>query len=537
MIKFYYGFGFTEEGDVMKPLKKRIRQYMLHVTGTMMIVVLAFVVCVQIFGERRREYEKSIEVLDQIEHFVAEHVISEEKDTGEEGGYSNMFSLIRVNSDADYYVISEKDGKVLGTTVESALGSSCEELGINLKKITEDTDGFYEKINGTLFYCVFQKIGNEFVGRCVNCDRMYQRIPPTALSACLCSLMITCIMTYVVSRYMNRYVVDGIHQINDELSKITEGDMDVKIDIRTSEEFSELSDYINTMVGSLSDSTSKISYVLSKTNMFIGVYEYRKGAKPVHCTEYIPRIFSLELDEWRVLTSDYELFNQFIEKVRMNPYAEEQGVFIFSEEPEQYVKLEEMEIGNEVFGVVIDVTEDVLKRRQIEAERDVDLLTGLYNRRGMEAQITPLFQKPEKMGYAALVMIDADGLKRINDNYGHEMGDAYLKKIGGVINNFGIQSSLSARIGGDEFVLFLYDYGDADELMNTIRTIEYIQGHSTARLDENLTVPLRFSFGYCLLEDGTSYEEMLKIADARMYENKRKRKAEAAKRAEEAEVK
>lgn len=75
-------------------------------------------------------------------------------------------------------------------------------------------------------------------------------------------------------------------------------------------------------------------------------------------------------------------------------------------------------------------------------------------------------------------------------------------------------------------MLFLYDYDDEDELINTIRTIEYIQGHSTARLSENLTVPLRFSFGYCMLTDGLSYEEMLKAADERMYENKRKRKEE-----------
>ena len=123
-------------------------------------------------------------------------------------------------------------------------------------------------------------------------------------------------------------------------------------------------------------------------------------------------------------------------------------------------------------------------------------------------------------------MIDADGLKTINDTHGHEFGDAYLKKIGNVINHFGIQSSLSARIGGDEFLLFLYDYDDEGELLNTIRTIEYIQGHSTARLSDSLTVPLRFSFGYCLMAEGLSYEEMLKTADDRMYENKRKRKEE-----------
>lgn len=505
----------------MKPLKKRIRQYMIRITVSLMVAILMLVVCLQVFAERHREHEKSLRVLSQIEKFIAENIIAEAEG---EVGYVNMFSLIQVNSEADYYVLAEKDGRVLGTTVEAARGELCDEIGIDLKKVKEDTNGFYAKIDGKRFYCVFQKAGNEYVGRCTECGKIFERVPATALVVCFCLVTIACILIFVVSYYMNRYVVDEIHEINDKLCQISEGNMEVKVDVRTSEEFSELSDYINMMVGNLSDTTSKISYVLSKTNMYIGVYEYHKGAKPVRCTEYIPRIFSLELEEWHLLTSDYELFDEYIEKIRSKPYEDEPGVYVLSEKPEQYVRLEEIEIGNEVFGVVIDETEDIIKRRQIEVERDVDLLTGLYNRRGIETQLSLLFREPEKLEHAALVMIDADGLKTINDTYGHEMGDAYLKKIGNVINNFGIQSSLSARIGGDEFLLFLYDYDDEGELLNTIRTIEYIQGHSTARLSNKLTVPLRFSFGYCLLSEGLPYEEALKTADERMYENKRKRK-------------
>lgn len=513
----------------MKPLKKRIRQYMLRVTGTLMVLTLAVVLCMQVYAESHREYEKSQGVLAQIKQFIAGNVIAEDVSEGkEQNEYSNMFSLIRVNSEADYYVISEKNETVLGSTVKESIGSSCKELGISFQKVKKDSKGFYSRINGALFFCVFEKVGSEYIGRCVECGKLYQRVPMTMVVIVVCLVTIAWILTHIVSRYLNRYVVDEIHKMNRELSRISEGDMDVKLDIRSSKEFSELSDYINVMVGSLSDTTSKISYVLSKTNMFIGVYEYRKGAKPVRCTEYIPRIFSLELDEWRQLTSDYKLFNEFIEFVRVRPFEEEQGIYLLSEEPEQYVKLEELEIGNEVFGVVIDVTEDVLRRRKIEAERDVDLLTGLYNRRGMEAHMSLLLRKKERLGKAALVMIDADGLKGINDNYGHEMGDAYLKKIASVIHNFGIQSSLAARTGGDEFVLFLYDYDDEGELINTIRTIEYIQGHSTARLRDDLSVPLRFSFGCCMMEESMSYDEMVKIADERMYENKRERKAKLA---------
>lgn len=62
-------------------------------------------------------------------------------------------------------------------------------------------------------------------------------------------------------------------------------------------------------------------------------------------------------------------------------------------------------------------------------ERDIDSLTGLYNRRGLDIQLSKLFEEPEKLGYCAMVMVDADGLKIINDTYGHEKGDIYLKKL------------------------------------------------------------------------------------------------------------
>ena len=83
-------------------------------------------------------------------------------------------------------------------------------------------------------------------------------------------------------------------------------------------------------------------------------------------------------------------------------------------------------------------------------------------------------------------MVDADNLKVINDTYGHDKGDIYLKKISGVLKHLGSRKNIVARFGGDEFVLFLYEYDTETELKNTINALEYIQNHSTAHLDKNL---------------------------------------------------
>lgn len=152
------------------------------------------------------------------------------------------------------------------------------------------------------------------------------------------------------------------------------------------------------------------------------------------------------------------------------------------------------------------------------------MLTGLYNRRGLDKQLDKLFAEHDKLGYSAIVMIDADGLKGINDNYGHEKGDIYLKKIANIINNYGIAGSVASRQGGDEYVLFLYGYDSEEELLRAIESLQYIQNHNIMHIDKNLDIAVRFSMGYSIVNDCTDYHKLLKEADEKMYQNKLERK-------------
>ena len=115
-------------------------------------------------------------------------------------------------------------------------------------------------------------------------------------------------------------------------------------------------------------------------------------------------------------------------------------------------------------------------------------------------------------------------MKKINDTYGHEKGDIYLKKIAQTIAGVGTKRSVVSRQGGDEFVLFLYDYDSENELMAAIASLEYAQSHNIVELDEETKVPLKFSFGYCVVNAGDDYQELLKLADEKMYQNKLQRR-------------
>ena len=86
--------------------------------------------------------------------------------------------------------------------------------------------------------------------------------------------------------------------------------------------------------------------------------------------------------------------------------------------------------------------------------RDIDLLTGMYNRRAFTAIWNSCSGEPDQLEHGMMLMADADNLKQVNDKYGHENGDRYLTAIAGPLKGCGWNNCIAARLSGDEFALF-----------------------------------------------------------------------------------
>ena len=156
-----------------------------------------------------------------------------------------------------------------------------------------------------------------------------------------------------------------------------------------------------------------------------------------------------------------------------------------------------------------------------------DDLTKLRSRRGFFDYVETLFTQPQKLKNAAIVMIDADGLKKVNDTYGHNSGDAYLRAIGDVLKNLGAPGQVTARLSGDEFAVFLYGMESRSELAGWLKCLELLWNESKTQLDSGETIRLSFSFGAGYYrEDGTDCRLMLQTADTRVYEDKKARKVQ-----------
>lgn len=174
-------------------------------------------------------------------------------------------------------------------------------------------------------------------------------------------------------------------------------------------------------------------------------------------------------------------------------------------------------------GGVLMLTEDATERKATEALIEqmarFDELTGLANRFEFNGQLAEAFKKQERTGQAfALLYIDLDGFKQVNDNLGHDIGDKVLVQTAARLKSAIRQSDMLARFGGDEFVLIL---SAAD--IDTVRIIaqRMIEAMGRAFVLDTKTVYVTASIGIALAPlDGDNPADLLRHADTALYKAK-----------------
>ena len=137
----------------------------------------------------------------------------------------------------------------------------------------------------------------------------------------------------------------------------------------------------------------------------------------------------------------------------------------------------------------------VAERSRIEHERDYDALTGLYSRQAFFRVCGELFEKPNTLRHAALMMTDLDNLKTINDTYGHDWGDVYLRQTAHSLQQGSPSGTVVARLSGDEFLLLFYGYETREALRTDIKKLEENFAQNSATLPDGKRLCIRMSGG------------------------------------------
>lgn len=169
-----------------------------------------------------------------------------------------------------------------------------------------------------------------------------------------------------------------------------------------------------------------------------------------------------------------------------------------------------------------DITQDRREQNQLLYNSTHDVLTGLYNRAYFENAVEQI--RREGGFPVAVIMMDVDNLKEINDTRGHSTGDELLRRIAGIIMTALRAEDILARMGGDEFSALLPGVADEESAQKIIDRMRRNLREAT-----NLsTVPLdAVSIGFSIARSPDSLDAARLEADRRMYADKRRRKGNA----------
>lgn len=288
-------------------------------------------------------------------------------------------------------------------------------------------------------------------------------------------------------------------------------------------EFDELTNAIETLGEEVADSASKLSQIVEMASFPLGAFEYTIGGREVYFTTNFFKIFLigqekglqyLPLDRFKELMlpiAEYIDPALSTDKVKTFRLTDSQGSIV-------WVRLKLIDSEQHMLGIAEDVTQEMVEKQKIEYERDYDLLTNLLNRRAFHSRMRQLFQNRSRMKVAALIMMDLDNLKYINDTFGHDYGDQYIRAAANALRIGSPKNAVISRMSGDEFYLFLYGYDSEDQARERIDRLQKSIQTSTLELPNRPSFRIRASAGVAWYpKDSESYEQLIRYADFAMY--------------------
>lgn len=279
------------------------------------------------------------------------------------------------------------------------------------------------------------------------------------------------------------------------------------------------------------DTSTKFLRIMDMASVELGGYELRSAPDSIYVTDNFFDLLGMPgVDADDLTAQSFRELLQRFERSCPHSLAPDGAMLYHIRLPngkERYLRIETTHEDGTQVGLAEDATANTLEKLRIEHECDYDTLTDLYNRRAFHRICAEFFCSPEKLGHAALLMFDLDNLKQINDTFGHDWGDEYIRRTGECFAKNAPARTVCARISSDEFSALFYGYNDQDTLRADIRALKAALEHSVVQLPSGRELRVSVSGGIAWYpESSTNLITLRKYADFAMYQVKLSRKGE-----------
>ncbi|NLI52859.1 MAG: diguanylate cyclase [Clostridiales bacterium] len=249
-------------------------------------------------------------------------------------------------------------------------------------------------------------------------------------------------------------------------------------------------------------------------------FESMFGQPPPDCT-----IQDMERCEALFVPEDKMRFRAFIERLLGGAAeAHEELRMINARGAIRWKRLEIFSVFDQngrvsmLVGKIADIQRQRQSMQRLIRQADSDPLTGLLNRGAMERSVKGFLAGEGVSGTHALLMMDFDNFKAVNDTLGHAKGDTLLTSFAVGMRRLFRSGDYLSRIGGDEYMVFLkdvYEDGVALEKAEALRA-------EMAALSRKIGIPVSISIGIAVYKrDGTTFEKLYKAADEALYQVKK----------------
>ncbi len=295
-------------------------------------------------------------------------------------------------------------------------------------------------------------------------------------------------------------------------------------------ELDSFADDFTSLCREVVSTSTRFLQIIQLASVELGGFEVQKDTDTVFVTDNLFGMFALNnLDPQNVTV---EQFNRFRENLRAfgTGIDEPDGSVLYKVEPApgavRYIRVNITETDTKIVGVAEDVTMATLERFMIQHERDYDMLTGLISRRAFYERAQALFAAKDKLGFAALMMLDLDNLKTINDHYGHDYGDKYIHQAATCFAECAPDGkTICSRVSGDEFFILFYSYKKFEDLQQDVDNFAIGIKSNIFLLPNGETLPISASGGVAWYpKDSSDFWQLMKYADFAMYQVKHGRK-------------
>ncbi len=431
---------------------------------------------------------------------------------------SYIFSRLTHSSNSIFFAVDTASGEVVSSTNLAINGSDLNDLG--LPNFGEEDLGV--TLNGAIegetgHVLLLQQSDDIYIGYFQSHSSIYDSTLVSIAILVAIALAVAVPIIAIIYIMLDRVVLHRFLEVEKGIGLIAAGDLEHKMNVTGLPEFEALSNNVNFMVTRVVESSRKFSEIFEHVNVSIAMYECKSDA--VIVTGKLAEILQISSNRLKQEFNTPAVFIAFIEEIMAHPYQGERNLYVLStENGDRFLKIMRYQEGDSDWGLIMDATDEINEKNVIKRERDTDFLTGLYGKRSFFAQLDALSLRQDEVKKAAILMLDLDNLKYVNDTWGHEIGDKFIYAAANVLHRCEYDYKLCSRLSGDEFSMLLYGAQDYSQLEHEIEQIKKRFAQTYIATPAGVDHRVSASIGYALYpEHAQSFNTCIKYADKAMY--------------------